>query len=367
MIHRLIVLVGTTPAVVTETVYALWEKNDVPNEVIAITTEVGRAAIKSQLLDSGLWKQMLDDIGLCGKIKFGDNSRNIKCIPNSDRDSNSRDIITGEDNLEMANYFLSELRSHTEEPGVKISFSISGGRKTMSAVGALVMSLLAHRDDRLFHILVKPPFDDPTLTPRFYYPVKGMEYRWKGKTFRAEDADMQLSEIPFVRCRYWFQEKQIAIPNYANLVESINRSHFDIHVNVASKNITINDTVIKLPYLQFLLYWMFAEQRLKGDSGYLIGDKNDLLEKFKLFLDDKNILIGRGNLGRGRISSNAVFDNQLDEEYLNKRITDMRNKIVEAFNYQLTEDEEQKLGLRHGDHKFGISPNISRSCIKIEE
>ena len=381
MAHRLIILVGTAPAVITETVYSLWHEwkqrtktkgkvypYDGPDEVIAITTEIGRAEIKRQLLDSGIWKQMLDDIGV--HIKFGDNSRNIRCIPTPDGDCNSADIVTGEDNKTMADFFLSELRSHTEEPGVKLSFSVSGGRKTMSAIGALVMSLLARREDRLLHILVKPPFDNPKLEPPFYYPVERQAYRYQGKAYRAEDAGMQLSDIPFVRCRYWFEEKLNSIPNYADLVARINHLKVNIRVDADNKNVNINGKDIKLPYLLFLLYWMFAELHKKhcgtNDTRYLIN-KDDLGHAFIEFLNDKGIKIKSGKQGQGHSDKLAVYEDNLGCNNLYKRISDIQTKLKAVFDgYNLTPAEMGRFELNRGG-RFGISSLIDADCIEIVE
>ena len=40
--HILLISVGISPAVITETVYALYKANDLPDEVVVITTSMKR-------------------------------------------------------------------------------------------------------------------------------------------------------------------------------------------------------------------------------------------------------------------------------------------------------------------------------------
>ncbi len=53
--HILICLCGMSPAVVTETVYALAQSGDPPAQVIVITTSAGEAVLREKLWDSGVW------------------------------------------------------------------------------------------------------------------------------------------------------------------------------------------------------------------------------------------------------------------------------------------------------------------------
>ena len=74
----LLSLVGTAPAVLSETVWALATQDEpvVPERVIAITTSTGAEKIKEKLFKDGHWKQMLEDlegrgVPVGGKLRFG--------------------------------------------------------------------------------------------------------------------------------------------------------------------------------------------------------------------------------------------------------------------------------------------------------
>lgn len=75
----LISLVGATPAVLTETVWALATRADpvIPDRIIALTTVPGAQLLKEKLFIDGHWERMLADLrgvglNLDGKLKVDD-------------------------------------------------------------------------------------------------------------------------------------------------------------------------------------------------------------------------------------------------------------------------------------------------------
>ena len=369
--HYLIILVGMSPAVVTETVFALCQNNDAPDEVIAITTEKGKNEIKTQLIDSGIWKQMLVDLNLSGKIKFGLNSQNIRIIPDHCREKDSCDIVTTDDNNEMADFLLNELRKYSENPEIgKISFSIAGGRKSMSAVGALVMTLLGRRNDHLYHILVQQPYDNPQLEPRFYYPQEDVYHKFGNSKYAGSDAVLQLGEIPFVRCRYWFEDKKADIVNYSTLVSSINQERIKLRIEIDKRQLYINNKPVTLSYLDFMLYWMFAERKINGQVNLYkeakTSKQKSLEDTFRDFLQAKKIPLHPGVLGKGNISEKFIYESQLND--LGKKISNLKSKIKKMLQ-DLSDDDIEAVSLtsfeRRGEYGFSRSL-INKDDIEIE-
>ena len=72
--HLLIALLGRTPQILTEALYALSVRADIPiSEVWAISTEEGRRAALDKLLDPrhGRFYEMQNDYpGPCGQVRF---------------------------------------------------------------------------------------------------------------------------------------------------------------------------------------------------------------------------------------------------------------------------------------------------------
>jgi len=191
----LIALCGMSPAVITETVYALvCETKHPPDKIIVITTTLGHEKIKTELFESGVWNDLTDSLNV--NMEFSDSNYHIRLIPNSDATGDAKDIVTSEDNNRTADFILETLREFTENPDTQIIFSIAGGRKTMSAIASMAMSLLGREQDILCHVLVNPPFDSPALSPKFYFPDKTRTYLSPdGEKYSAANARITLCAL----------------------------------------------------------------------------------------------------------------------------------------------------------------------------
>ena len=223
----LIAGMGTSPAVLTNTVWALahGEKPVVPDEIVVFITKNGKTLLKKELFDDGVWADMLkslarEGIDIDGKLLFGETS--IRSIPDV-RGNEIDDLRTGDDNLRAADFMLGELRKYTDDNGTELHVSIAGGRKTMSALLFSCMSLLGREQDKVYHVLL-PPALEGGVTPTFFYPKRGTTYtaRVTGKKYKSKDLQCELFEVPFVRMRGWYQEKFKEIPpSYRTLISKV--------------------------------------------------------------------------------------------------------------------------------------------------
>ncbi len=210
----LIAAVGTSPAVLTETIWALAQEDParIPTQVIAITTLDGRAKIQEALLDSNAWKTLKDTLKKRGcpvddALHFGAND-SIRVIGDGERDF--RDIATREQNRSAADFILRVFRQYTEQPNTEIVVSIAGGRKTMSALMLSCISLLGREQDRVCHVLANETFFSANRD--FLFP--------KNKT-EEKKAEIQLSDIPFIRVRGLYEQQSGEAPSsYNEMVEN---------------------------------------------------------------------------------------------------------------------------------------------------
>lgn len=273
----LIALCGKSPAVITETVYALSKESTalLPDEVIAITTNTGANCIKSELLDSGVWEQLRCDLKISDKLQFGRAAKYLRRLPAGNDNGDAEDILTTADNYQAADYILAVLREFTEDPDTNVVFSISGGRKTMSALGALCMTLLGRNGDRLCHILVNPPFDDPRLSPKFYYPVRKIKQYVlpDGSCHSADNARLILCDLPFIRARNLFNDKFMRLPGtftatVAQANQSLTHVYPDLVFVPTSRQCRIGEINLKLSPFEFLLYLTLADHRIRNQSPF---------------------------------------------------------------------------------------------------
>lgn len=224
----LLMVLGTSPAVLTETVWALAMRKEavIPDEIVVITTLKGKACLQGVLEggESSVWGTLCAALKKKGKkvdgrLHFGAQN-SIQVFSQGSRDL--EDISTGEENTCAANFLLRVIRGYSENPRTQIYASIAGGRKTMSALMLSCMSLLGRDDDHVLHVLVHEPFDQ--VTPPFYFPDSRIYVDRNGREWSSRQAKIELIDLPFVKVRGLYEEKfQGRVPSYAELVQDTQR------------------------------------------------------------------------------------------------------------------------------------------------
>ena len=209
----LLAVTGMSPAVLTETVWALAFPDDpslapiIPDRVIVLTTIPGRDAIRSQLFgEDAIWSQLREavlgpkhredtrlffgPVGECIRLF----TRNVGGEP-----MELTEVSDLESSTAVADCLTDEIWGHVGKPGTRLIASISGGFKTMSALLFASMSLLGRRDDLITHVLVNAPFDT-ALKPRFFFPAQLHQELLDSekKVWQAKTAKVRLGLVPFV-------------------------------------------------------------------------------------------------------------------------------------------------------------------------
>ncbi len=233
----LIAVVGISPAILTETIWALAKPGDatppvVPDEVIAITTTQGRDKITEQLLTPSadfagqtVWQALR--LALLGSGATTDTrlTLRIAVIERSDPTTGLTlplaDIRDREQNLVAAEFILKQVREQTTSKDWRMIASLAGGRKTMSALLHAAFSHLGRPQDRLTHILVEEPFDGG-LQPLFFFPEQPTQTLTarNGRTYQARDARLELADVPFAPLRVRFPDIADIPTRFRDLVET---------------------------------------------------------------------------------------------------------------------------------------------------
>ncbi len=267
---------GTSPAVLTETVWALahQEQPVVPDEIVVITTKSGKDALRTAVMSGApsVWERLKaalrkEKIAIDGKLVFGDTS--IRVMPD-EKGNEIVDLRTGADNLRAADFMLGELRKYTEDTETTILCSIAGGRKTMSALLFSCMSLLGREQDKVYHVLI-PPAYECGMVPPFYFSQKGVTHqlisRGKliGKKIPAAKIAIELFDVPFVRMRGWYQEKFKTIPpSYRTLISRMQTvapvaaAYSEIEIDAWNKGVLINGVSASLSNSCFAMLLLLA-------------------------------------------------------------------------------------------------------------
>lgn len=197
----LLCVVGMSPAVVTETIYGLFQRQEpfVPTEIHIMTTTAGREKVVETLLDTPRIQQLYQQFG------YGDVLPRFDVgyvhVPNNATGQALEDIRTADDNAAIADDMLTLACDLTSDAQSAVHASISGGRKTMSYYLGNIMSLVGRPQDRISHVLATEPFE---FNPNFFYPGQQSPdtievHTQNGTAYRpASEAKITLSDIPFV-------------------------------------------------------------------------------------------------------------------------------------------------------------------------
>ncbi len=181
-------VLGTSPAVVTETLFALEEQHDFRlgiHRIDLITTKSGRARSEDVL------KQQLRGLGDEHDVKLTEVNWHVV---SDEQGHQLDDLITDSDSQAAAELILKVIRQLCLDDMCQVFASLAGGRKTMSYFMGLAMSLCARNEDKLYHVLVPPQFEK--FDSGFFYPRKG------------EESPISLPELPFPRLRGYLEEKK---------------------------------------------------------------------------------------------------------------------------------------------------------------
>lgn len=250
----LVCLSGMSPAVITETVWALAHEPSpiLPTRIICLTTSKGKEQIESQLFSPpSIWESLRasllgPDAPSDPRLLFLPSTDFVKVARRSTIDtlpenSEIAEIATSSDSAAFGDFVLDELWPLIDAPDTRIILSIAGGYKTMSALAFSCFSLLARTGDRVTHVLVSTPYESPALSPRFYYPDQpNQTLLLNDSPHPAKNASVCLFDVPFVPMRYWFEEKHIAHPSsYSSLVARCSHP-LDPHIDSSPIHLTID-------------------------------------------------------------------------------------------------------------------------------
>lgn len=202
----LIVVSGMSPQVLTETLFALTQRQQpafVPTEVHLLSTVTGARHARFNLLEGSA-----HFLALCQDYQLDPGMFDASRI-HAIRDAGGQpldDIRSPSDNEAAADFITDFIRQHTDDENAAVHVSMAGGRKTMGYYAGYALSLYGRDQDRLSHVLVAEGFEGHR---HFYYPTPLSRpiHRDNGPTLDAAEATVDLALIPFVRLRDELPEK----------------------------------------------------------------------------------------------------------------------------------------------------------------
>lgn len=345
----LLAVTGMSPAVLTETLWALAHPVDgqepvIPHRVVVVTTREGRRKMENLFEPSpvlgGLtpWEALrtaLQKEGLPveGRLRFGRTGDDIRVMtraePGTQQSVELADIRSGADNEAAADYLLDQVRAIVENPDTRLIASIAGGRKTMSALLYACMTLIGRAHDALTHVLVSEPFEG---LPHFWFPAQpgGPIPDAQGQRHDPRQARVELAWVPFVSLHQFLIRELGRKPGtFTRLVERC-RSHLRrqaaanlrITLDTQRARLEINSTVCELAPAEMLAFYFFA-RRLKQNEPPFPSYKEamDELNAFRL----EQLQEGQGSMSSWRLASSLT--GKWDEHDLARALANLRARL----------------------------------------
>ncbi len=276
-----------SPAVLTETVWGMAHEKPalIPDRVVVLTSTRGRVEIARDLFtpspDSGgacVWDALRTALqaeghDTHGRLGFGTTGNDIRVFtahdPATGRSRELDDIRTPEENLAVADFVLEEVRRIVENPDTRLIASIAGGRKTMGALLYACLTLIGRETDRLTHVLVNEPFDDPRLKPKFYFPGQRANELTAADNHvvDARSAKIDLADVLFVPLRNLFRKELRRMPGrFSSLVEScrervrqVAAEEIRLSVFISRPEISVNGQPLRLSPAEYVIVRFLAE------------------------------------------------------------------------------------------------------------
>jgi CRISPR-associated protein (TIGR02584 family) len=256
------VITGLSPQVVTETIWALAQREPpaAPQEIVLLTTAPGEA-VAQRLLPPAL-RELSAQLGVALPPPEIQVMRDRRGQPLDD-------ISSTDDNQAAADAITAAIRVATADPDVQLHVSIAGGRKTMGCLAGMALSLFGRAQDQLTHVLVDARFQ---AREDFFFPPDPPRRLPlpDGGTVDTRDCRVVLAEIPFVRLRGQWRAETIGA-SYAAAVEAAQAALLPPVLELDARSNTARFGAIPCrltPSLFGILLW-FAERASNGEPALL--------------------------------------------------------------------------------------------------
>ncbi|MBW2308583.1 MAG: TIGR02584 family CRISPR-associated protein [Deltaproteobacteria bacterium] len=265
----LVFVAGTTPQIITETLYGLVFEKDppiLPDEIHIITTQPGKSLIERELFQKGRLEAFFKEFDL-EPIPV----EKVHIIVVQDPYGDHLDDIREAHHNEAVGDLIAEfIKEKARDPASRLHCSMAGGRKTMSFYLGSALQLFGRAWDRLYHVLVTPEFESH---PDFYYKPKEdriLEVKDvhgnRIRVLNTRDASITLAELPFIRLR---NKLSLESMPFRELVAEGQRDldaamvQQKLEVNLQARRVRIGSNSIEMLPVQLMLYCAFLREKIQ--------------------------------------------------------------------------------------------------------
>lgn len=278
--HTLLATTGSSPQVITETLFAIDQSGqNWPDEIFLITTSFGKNKAIEGLITQGHLERLCQEIQRKPPVF---NASHILVAPGADG-APVEDARSLADHEALANFIMTQVRNLTTHKENSLHASLAGGRKTMTFYIGYAMSLFGRQQDTLSHVLVSPGYEN---LRDFWFPTLSDAYRFLSngsQTLDASKAEVMLASIPFIRHRsnlpqiiLQHENKNIESVDFSRLIRLINHGenaeaiHVTIDLNERKIIVSDLDGTIRIEFaprlLELAFYTLMARATLEDEA-----------------------------------------------------------------------------------------------------
>lgn len=332
----LLVVIGMTPQIVTETLYKLVVDAAtpfLPSELHLLTTREGAQVSLQALLGSdnetGKLQQFCQDYAL-GNIAFDNN--NIHIIADTEGNFIDDTAMTKHNRI-AADYITQKICELTSDENCALYVSLAGGRKSMSFYAGYALSLYGRFQDKLLHVVVNKELQNH---PDFFYPrPEPEEFNVGDQVFNSRDAKIILAEIAYVRMRYCLTQDLVkGAMGFQATIDLIQES-IDPAVVVltpAKKEIRCHDRLIHFNTSEYALYLCMCERKLAGLNPLVLSDGEFMFEYLDVYGRFLSSFDGRYERAEGIAKSNSLSAHR---NFFQNKVSKMHTKIKEVLKEEI--------------------------------
>ena len=359
MRNILLAISGLTPQIVTETLFALAVKKNIEiDELFILTTNRGKKVLEGKDKAANTpnvplareIKNLCKDYGL-PVPKF---SVRTNVITAEEESFKLYDVRTDKDNVLFPNKAAEIIGLLTSDPQTAIHASLSGGRKSMSAHLALVLSLFARSQDKLYHVITDEKFESKNFYPKT----------------EEEKSALVLAEIPFVRLRSLNSPILKGNKKYYNIVRQTQRrlrlltDPQKLLLEIKNRTLRFGGNEIILTPQEFVLYLEFVERKNRNErpvskdevisADFARRLKENLKEYFNYYFDSR--------------LKNHWSEKGLDFERFLSLKSKVNKKIANLFEEEETREEFEisTVKRQYGASQFSIRAPKEKLAINYE-
>jgi CRISPR-associated protein (TIGR02584 family) len=247
----LLVTLGTTPQVVTETLYALWkEEGEVsfPTRLLAIATKTAQRQCLEKLNgENGELAKLAKEHQL-PRLTLGETDvLEIEEIEPGGKAVQKLEMQSFRDVARL-------VQRITKSKNSMLHASIAGGRKFTSLYVGQAMTMFGRKQDRLSQVLVDEALENREC---FYFPARG------------EDARVKLVWIPFVRLREALGEQARQVIGDLTDYVAAAQAQLDrrrMRISLKEGRLALDGVDVKLAPRELAFVTMFARKQLAGNG-----------------------------------------------------------------------------------------------------